>query len=49
MLKKIEDWISSALVFILAVIPLVIKFFQGPLNVPVMGADSAMVNFVFLF
>ncbi|MCQ2572673.1 MAG: TRAP transporter large permease subunit [Treponema sp.] len=49
MLKKIEDWISSALVAVLAILPLVLKFIQGALKVPVYGADVAVLNFVFLF
>lgn len=49
MLRKIEDWVSSALVLILAVLPLIIKLIQGPFGTPVMGADTALLNFVFLF
>jgi len=49
MLKKIEDWISAALVLVIAVLPLLLKFIQGALNIPVMSADSALLNFVFLF
>lgn len=49
MLKKIEDGISTALVAILAVMPLVLKFIQSVLHVPVPGADLAVLHFVFLF
>ena len=49
MLKKIEDWVSSALVAVLAILPLIIKLIQEVFKVPVLGADSAILNFVFLF
>ncbi|MCQ2597460.1 MAG: TRAP transporter large permease subunit [Treponema sp.] len=49
MLRKIEDCISSILVAVLAVLPLVLKFIQGALKTPVVGADQAIMNFVFLF
>lgn len=49
MLRKIEDWISSFLVAVLALLPLVLKFVQGCLKTPVLGSDLAILNFVFLF
>lgn len=49
MLKKIENYISTFLVALLAILPIVLKIIQGALKIPVMGADMAMVNFVFLF
>ena len=49
MLQKIEDGISTALVAILALMPLVLKFVQGVLHIPVPGADVAVLHFVFLF
>lgn len=49
MLKKIENGIAVVLVGILSILPLVLKFIQGLLKIPVPGADTAVLNFVFLF
>ena len=49
MLKKIEDWICVFLVGFLAVVPLVLKFIQEVLRIPVPGAEMSVVHFVFLF
>lgn len=49
MLKKIEDYFASFLVAVLAVLPVLLKIIQNLFKIPVIGADMAMVNFVFLF
>ena len=49
MLKKFVDRIAVALVGILALLPLLLKFFQGVLKIPVPGSDVAVLNFVFFF
>lgn len=47
--RKIEDSIAVVIVAMLAVLPLVLKLFQEGLAIPVINADLAQVNLVFLF
>ena len=49
MLRKIENALAVALIAIVAVLPLFLKFMQGVCRVQVPGADIAVLHFVFLF
>ena len=49
MLRKIENVLAVALIAIVAVLPLFLKFMQGVCRVQVPGADIAVLHFVFLF
>ena len=49
MMRKIENALAVALIAIVAVLPLFLKFMQGVCRVQVPGADIAVLHFVFLF
>ncbi|MBQ9630702.1 MAG: TRAP transporter permease DctM/Q, partial [Treponema sp.] len=49
MIRKIENALALALVLLLALLPFVLKFFQGLLHLAIPDSDVALVHFVFLF
>lgn len=49
MFRKIENVANALLVAFLAVLPFVVKFFQSILHIQIASADTAIVQFVFLF
>lgn len=48
-IKKIEDFFSTSFILVLAVIPLGIKLLAQGLKLPILNADNAQVNIVFVF
>lgn len=49
MFRKIENAMSALLVAFLATLPFIVKFFQGILHIQIPSADTAIMQFVFLF
>lgn len=49
MLRKIENSIAVALVFVLSLLPLLVKLLQDGFGIPIPGSDTAQVNVVFVF
>ncbi|HOE08771.1 MAG TPA: TRAP transporter large permease subunit [Treponemataceae bacterium] len=46
---KIENFFSTAFILLLAILPLILKIISQGLKLPIVNADNAQVNIVFIF